>query len=75
MKELLDLCGLEKGGVKEELVARLVAFLLKPHDVGREVPEPKKKSKLRVEMDTKDTQITFDVRLLIFSHLCTLFVA
>ena len=45
LKDMLEVLGLEKGGPKEQLVARLLAFLLKPHDSEKKVPEKKPKSK------------------------------
>ena len=43
LKHVLEMIGLERSAQKEELVARLLAYLLKPHDMEKKVPVPKAK--------------------------------
>ena len=42
MKEIFDVLGLEKKGLKDELSKRLMTFLFEPKDNGKKVPQPKK---------------------------------
>ena len=43
LKKILNLFGLEKKGVKSEVCTRLLDYLLEPRDIGKKLPQPKKK--------------------------------
>ena len=46
VKSICEVLDIVKKGTKEEIVTRLLDFLMKPSDSGRKLPKPKRKRKL-----------------------------
>ncbi|GAB1610680.1 protein DEK-like [Argonauta hians] len=45
LRKICEILGLERGGTKDEVLKRIMDFLVKPKDTGKNVPKPKKKRK------------------------------
>ena len=43
IKGICEVLDVQKKGTKEEVITRLLEFLMKPEDSGRKVPQPKKR--------------------------------
>ncbi|CAI9739783.1 protein DEK-like [Octopus vulgaris] len=45
LRKICEILGLERGGAKDEILNKIMDFLVKPKDTGKSVPKPKKKRK------------------------------